>query len=160
MYYNHTYITKFICYFWVGELFLHILILELIADSSSQMTLWTYFRFNEWRVFLASSPFTLWLFMISKRTCITWVEWIQQFLQLEVGHRFCRSKWNLMKGFLIGFFPTPKDVSNLAYSMQKVGQMKDVDSANIHSQLDGWKENNIKNMDKWKMVIGPTYTVN
>ena len=41
------------------------------------------------------------------------------------------------------FFPTPKEVSNLAYSMQKGGQVKDDDWANIHSQLDSWKENGV-----------------
>ena len=39
------------------------------------------------------------------------------------------------------FFPTPKEVSNLAYSIQKSGQVKDDHWANIHSQLDSWKEN-------------------
>jgi hypothetical protein len=41
------------------------------------------------------------------------------------------------------FFPTPNEVSNLAYSMQKGGQMKDDDWANIHSQLDSWKKNGV-----------------
>ena len=41
------------------------------------------------------------------------------------------------------FFPTPKEVSNLAYSMQKSGQVKDDDWANIHSQLDSWKESDV-----------------
>ena len=41
------------------------------------------------------------------------------------------------------FFPTPREVSNLAYSMQKGGQVKDDDWANIHSQLDSWKENDM-----------------
>ena len=34
------------------------------------------------------------------------------------------------------FFPTPKEVSNLAYSIQKRGQVKGDDWANIRSQLD------------------------
>ena len=48
-----------------------------------------------------------------------------------------------MKEFLIGFFLPPKEVSNLAYSMQKCGQVKDDDWANIHNQLDSWKKNNV-----------------
>ena len=57
------------------------------------------------------------------------------------------------------FFPTPKEVSNLTYSMQKNGQVKDDDWANIHSQLDSWKENGLviyfqaydpNNDDPWK----------
>ena len=38
------------------------------------------------------------------------------------------------------FFPTPKEVSNLANSMQKGGQVKDDDWANIHNQLDSWNK--------------------
>ena len=41
------------------------------------------------------------------------------------------------------FFTTPKEVFNLAYSMQKSGQVEDDDWANIHNQLDSWKENNL-----------------
>ena len=33
----------------------------------------------------------------------------------------------------------------MAYSMQKCGQVKVDDWANIHSQLDGWKENDLVN---------------
>ena len=40
-------------------------------------------------------------------------------------------------------FPTLKEVSNLAYSMQKSGQVKDDDWTNIHSQFDSWKENGL-----------------
>ena len=48
-----------------------------------------------------------------------------------------------MKGFLIGKISTSKEVSNLAYSMQKSGQVKDDDWANIYNQLDRWKENGL-----------------
>ena len=34
------------------------------------------------------------------------------------------------------FFSTPKKVSNLAYFIQKGGQVKDDDWANIHNQLE------------------------
>ena len=50
-----------------------------------------------------SCRFILWPFITSKGACITWIRWVQQLLQLEIGLRFYKSRLNLMKGFFIGF---------------------------------------------------------
>lgn len=38
------------------------------------------------------------------------------------------------------FFPIPKEVFNLAYSVQKGEPMKNDDWTNIHNQQNSWKE--------------------